>query len=212
MLEVCEIFCSIQGESTFAGLPCAFVRLSGCPLDCSWCDTLYAKQKGRQRTVEQIVAEVEAFGVSLAEVTGGEPLAQPQAPNLVQALCDAGLEVLIETSGALDISVVDPRAHVIMDLKCPSSGMSERMRPENIALLARKDEVKLVIADRADYEFLRKALHEHRLAERCAVLVSTVTSAIEPKQVVEWLLADRLPVRFQLQLHKWIWPPKQRGV
>ncbi|MCU0663173.1 MAG: radical SAM protein [Myxococcota bacterium] len=211
-LDVFEIFCSIQGESTFAGLPCAFVRLAGCPLECAWCDTLYAKAKGVQKRVGEVVAAVVALGVPLVEVTGGEPLAQPAAGKLIHALCDAGLEVLVETSGAFDISVIDSRAHVIMDIKCPSSGMSERMRHENLALLLPKDEIKLVIADRADYEFLRNALQEHELAKRCTVLVSTVAGAIEPKQVVEWILADRLPVRFQLQLHKWIWPPDQRGV
>jgi 7-carboxy-7-deazaguanine synthase len=211
-LLVNEVFRSIQGESTFAGLPCAFVRLTGCPLRCRWCDTTFAFHQGRLRSIEAIVDEVKAAAVPLVEVTGGEPLAQPSTPALLCALCDAGLEVLLETNGAEDIGVVDPRVHIIMDIKCPSSGMTEAMRWENIDLLAAKDEVKLVIGTPEDYDFAKNIIAERRLAERCALLISTVSGRVSPRAVVEQMLADRLPARFQLQLHKILWGPDERGV
>lgn len=212
MLRVSEIFVSIQGESSFAGLPCAFVRLTGCPLRCTWCDTTYAYDEGELLPVETVLERSLAEQVEIVEVTGGEPLAQPGTPALLRALCDAGRTVLLETGGSLDIGVVDSRVHVIMDVKCPGSGMAERMRLENLALLRPKDEIKFVLADRADYEYARQLIHECELHRRAGVLLSAVAGKLEPHQIVAWMLADRLPARFQLQMHKVIWPPDRRGV
>lgn len=212
-LRVNERFVSIQGESSFAGLPCAFIRLAGCPLRCRWCDTVYARQDpGQPHDLASLLAWAEAQGVDLVEVTGGEPLAQAGTLALLAGLCDQGRRVLLETSGALDIGPVDPRVHVIMDVKCPSSGMAERLHRPNLARLAAKDEVKFVLADRTDYEYARGIIAGHGLAGRCGLLLSCVAGSIAPATVVAWLLADRLPVRFQLQLHKYIWPERERGV
>jgi 7-carboxy-7-deazaguanine synthase len=211
-LKVCEIFKSIQGESSWAGLACVFVRLAGCPLDCRWCDTLYAKSGGSELELAAILDQTAAYATSLVEVTGGEPLAQAATPQLLSALCDAGRTVLLETNGCEDISGLDPRVHVIMDLKCPSSGMADRTLWTNLEALKPSDEVKLVIAGRTDYEYARQIINQHNLAQRCGVLLSTVHGQLEPRLAVEWLLADKLPARFQLQLHKYIWPPDTRGV
>jgi 7-carboxy-7-deazaguanine synthase len=211
-LKVYEIFASIQGESSWAGLACTFVRLAGCPLDCRWCDTVYAKSGGQDMELSAILDQAAALGHDLVEVTGGEPLSQAGTPALLSALCDSGYTVLLETNGCEDISGLDQRVHVIMDIKCPSSGMAERTRWQNLEVLKPTDEVKLVLADRADYEYARQVINEHDLAGRCGVLLSTVHGQLEPRLAVEWLLADKLPVRFQLQLHKYIWPPDTRGV
>lgn len=211
-LLINEIFLSIQGESTFAGLPCVMVRLAGCPLRCVWCDTKYAYDQGEKMSLGQVRAKALSFGVDMVEVTGGEPLAQKNTPALLKELCDEGLTVLLETNGAEDIGPVDERVQVIMDIKCPSSQMTDRMRWQNLDILGPGDEVKFVIADRADYEFARDLIRERGLARRCALLLSTVFGQIDNKQVVQWMLADRLPARFQLQLHKYIWPPQTRGV
>ncbi|MGD9123939.1 MAG: radical SAM protein [Desulfarculaceae bacterium] len=211
-LLINEMFLSIQGESSWAGWPCAFVRTTGCPLRCRWCDTAYAYEQGQTMAIAQIVSQVLAWGVSLVEVTGGEPLAQVSAPELLSALCDQGLTVLLETGGSLDIAAVDSRVHIILDIKCPSSGMSQRMLWTNLELLKPRDEAKFVLADRQDYEYARQLVEKHKLNSGCQVLFSTVFGQIEPSQVVAWILEDRLPVRFQLQMHKYIWPPETRGV
>ncbi len=211
-MRVTEIFHSIQGESSYVGQPCIFVRLTGCPLRCTWCDTEYAFYGGQECSVDQVLEKVGSFGCRLVEVTGGEPLAQPDACSLVARLCDAGYEVLIETSGAIDIAEVDPRAHVILDVKCPGSGMTDRMFWPNLNKLTMKDEIKFVLADRQDYEWARDIIARHDLSQRCSVLVSPVFGSLEPRQLAEWVLADRLPVRFQLQIHKFIWAPDMRGV
>lgn len=212
-LRVSELFVSIQGESSFAGLPCAFIRLAGCPLSCRWCDTVYARQDpGEAHGIEALLAWVEAQEVDLVEVTGGEPLAQAGTPALLAALCDRGRTVLLETSGAFDIGAVDTRVHVIMDVKCPSSGMQDRLHWPNLALVTAKDEVKFVLADRADYEYARAIIAGHGLERRCGPLLSTVAGSLAPAAVVEWMLADRLRARFQLQMHKYIWPDRERGV
>lgn len=211
-MRVTEIFHSIQGESSFAGRPCVFVRLTGCPLRCTWCDTGYAFFGGRECSVDEIVSTVASFDCPLVEVTGGEPLAQPEAIPLIARLCDEGHTVLIETSGAIDIGPVDRRAHLILDVKCPASGMTDRMYWSNLGLLDRKDEVKFVLADRRDYEWACEIMARYELADRCSVLMSPVFGVLEPRQLVEWVLADRLPVRFQLQLHKYVWAPDMRGV
>lgn len=211
-----EIFHSIQGESTWAGVPMVFVRLTGCPLRCVWCDTAYAFHEGQQTPIAEILQRVEAYGCPHVEVTGGEPLAQKNCLPLLTALCDAGKTVLLETAGSHDLAPVDPRVHVIMDLKAPGSGEEARNRWANIPLLRpEKDEVKIVLDGRADYEWAKAKLAEHRLAERAkAVLLSAVHGKLDYKTLAEWVLADRLPppVRFQLQLHKHIWDPTARGV
>lgn len=211
-LEVCEIFLSIQGESSFAGLSCSFVRLAGCPLDCRWCDTPYAKEPGQNLTLEAITGQVRDLGVGLVEITGGEPLAQEATPTLLEMLLEWGHTVLLETSGAFDIARVPGEVHLIMDIKCPSSGMAQRMHWPNLELLKPHHELKFVLASREDYDYARELISKHRLAERCTLLLSTVMDQVEPSQVVQWMLQDKLPARFQLQLHKYIWPPDQRGV
>lgn len=204
-LRVSEIFHSLQGESSRVGLPTVFIRLTGCPLRCRWCDTSYAFSGGENRSIADIVAEAGRHGTRTVCVTGGEPLAQKNSLSLLSALCDAGFDVSLETSGAIDISSVDPRVSRIMDLKAPGSGELDKNLPTNLPLLAPRDEVKIVIADRADYEWARGIIAEHLLAERCPVLLSPVQGELEPATLAEWILADRLPVRFQLQLHKILW-------
>jgi 7-carboxy-7-deazaguanine synthase len=212
-LTINEIYSSIQGESTWAGLPCVFVRLTFCNLRCNYCDTAYAFYEGEKKTLSQIVSAVLQYNCPLVEITGGEPLLQKNVLPLMTALADAGNTVLLETSGAHDISPVDPRVHRIMDLKTPGSGECERNLWSNIAHLTQRDEVKFVIGSREDYEWSREKLHEHNLPPRChAVLFSPIFGRIEPRQIVHWILADNLPVRFQLQLHKFIWPPETHGV
>ena len=217
-LAVTEIFHSIQGESTWAGLPCTFVRLTGCPLRCVWCDTEYAFHGGTRMSTTDIVAAVDAIGTRLVEVTGGEPLAHPGAVELVERLLDADYEVLVETSGALDVSALDPRAHKIMDLKCPGSGESERNLWANLDHLTPRDEIKFVIADRSDYEWARGVIRDRglddrvRRAELRALLLSPVWSGIDLEVMAEWILEDRLPARLQLQLHKVVWGPDRPGV
>ncbi|MEO6054574.1 MAG: radical SAM protein [Chthoniobacterales bacterium] len=212
-LTVNEIYQSIQGESTWAGLPCVFVRLTGCDLRCTYCDTAYAFYEGKKTEVQDIVAAVLAYTCPLVEITGGEPLLQKNVIPLMKQLCDEGLTVLIETSGAHDISKVDPRVHRIMDLKTPSSGECERNLYGNINFLTQRDEVKFVIGSREDYEFTREMITTHDLnAKVRAVLLSPIFGKIDPKQIVEWMLEDKLPARFQLQMHKFVWPPAERGV
>jgi len=212
-LTVNEIYRSIQGESTWAGLPCTFVRLAFCDLRCSYCDTTYAFYRGEKTSLGAILEKVASLGTELVEITGGEPLLQRNVLPLMAELCEQGRRVLIETSGAHDISGIDPRVHRIMDLKTPSSGEVHRNRWPNIPYLTRADEVKFVIGSREDYLWSKQMLETHRLAERChCVLFSPVFGRIEPRQIVEWLLTDRLPVRFQLQLHKFIWAPDAKGV
>jgi 7-carboxy-7-deazaguanine synthase len=211
-MRVTEIFHSIQGESSYVGQPCVFVRLTGCPLRCTWCDTEYAFYGGSEQSIEQILAKVDSYGCRLVEVTGGEPLAQADTSSLVRKLCDSGYQVLIETSGAIDVSAVDRRAHIILDVKCPGSGMTDRMYWPNLALLTTKDEAKFVLADRRDYDWAREIITQYSVTDRCGVLMSPVFGSLEPRVLAEWVLADRLPVRFQLQLHKFIWAPDMRGV
>ncbi|MFN3883156.1 MAG: 7-carboxy-7-deazaguanine synthase QueE [Rhodocyclaceae bacterium] len=205
ILRVSEIFHSLQGESTRVGLPTVFVRLTGCPLRCRWCDTTYAFSGGQTLSLDAILARVAAFDCKTVCVTGGEPLAQAACPALLTALCDAGYSVSLETSGALDISVVDARVFRIVDVKAPGSGEAEKNRWENLAYLQPTDELKFVLASRADYDWAKSALAERHLAEICPVLFSPVADRLAPAELAEWILADRLPVRFQLQLHKMLW-------
>jgi 7-carboxy-7-deazaguanine synthase len=211
-MRVTEIFHSIQGESSHVGQPCVFVRLTGCPLRCTWCDTDYAFYGGQERSIDEVLALVHDYGCPLVEVTGGEPLVQPDCFPFITGLCDAGYRVLLETSGAVDIAPVDPRAHVILDVKCPGSGMTDRMHWPNLSRLAAKDEAKFVLADRADYDWAKEILAQYRIAVRCPVLFSPVFGSLGVRELAEWILADKLPVRFQIQLHKYIWAPDMRGV
>jgi 7-carboxy-7-deazaguanine synthase len=212
-LTINEIYQSIQGESTWAGLPCVFVRLTFCDLRCSYCDTEYAFYSGTKMTLASILEQVLAFRCPLVEITGGEPLLQKNVLRLMEQLCDSGQAVLLETSGAHDISTVDPRVHRIMDLKTPSSGECSRNRLENLGHLTSRDELKFVIGSREDYEWSKEMIETHDLSKRCGTLLfSPVFGRIEPRAIVEWVLEDRLPVRFQLQLHKFIWAPETKGV
>lgn len=211
-LKVNEIFHSIQGESRHAGRPCVFVRLTGCNLRCTWCDTAYAFEEGSDLPVSVVLDRIAAYGTRFVLLTGGEPLAQAGVHDLAGELCDRGHEVAIETGGSLDLAPLDRRVMIVMDLKCPASGMSGRNRWENLDLLKPTDEVKFVIADRNDYEWAREAVARHRLPERLGVLFSPVHDVLHPRPLSEWVLADRLPVRIQLQVHKYIWPPDLRGV
>jgi len=204
-LRITEVFASIQGESTWVGLPTVFVRLTGCPLRCSWCDTAYAFTGGESRSLDEVLADVARHGLKHVCVTGGEPLSQKGCLPLLSALCDAGYAVSLETSGALDIGAVDPRVSRIMDLKAPGSGEVERNLYDNNPHLKADDELKIVIANTDDYAWAKQQIATHRLAERCTVLLSPVAGEIDPAQLAEWIVRDRLPVRFQLQLHKILW-------
>lgn len=211
-MRITEIFHSIQGESSHAGRPCVFVRLTGCPLRCTWCDSEYTFSGGTDMTLEAVLAKVKTYGCPLVEVTGGEPLHQPEAFSLVTRLCEEGYEVLVETSGAIDTAPLDRRAHVILDVKCPGSGMLDRMHWPNLDRLTKQDEAKFVIKDRADYDWACGIVKQYALTTRCTVLFTPVFGELDPQHLAEWILADRLPVRFQLQLHKFIWAPDMRGV
>jgi 7-carboxy-7-deazaguanine synthase len=212
-LKIHEIYLSVQGESTHAGRPCLFVRLTGCQMRCVWCDTAYAFYGGESRTVDEILAEVARHGCRLVEITGGEPLLQPAVHSLMTALCDAGYEVLLETGGGLDISAVDRRVRRIVDIKCPASGEAENNRWENLADLRAGDELKLVLADRADYEWAARVVAERHLAELgLPIHFSPVHGRLDPAELAGWILRDRLPVRLQLQLHKYVWGAETRGV
>src|SRR2546423_595686 len=209
VMRVTEIFHSIQGESSHAGRPCVFVRLTGCNLRCRWCDSEYTFTGGEKTSIDEVVARVKDFGCDLVEVTGGEPLAQAESFELIRRLADEGLQVLIETSGSIDITPVDPRATIILDVKCPGSGEAEKNRWDNLDVLRPDDEVKFVIADRADYDFARRVIAERRL-DRWTVLLSPVWGELDLRTLAEWMLADRLPARLQTQLHTHIWGAEAR--
>lgn len=212
MLTVNEIFFSIQGEGTRAGEPCIFVRLTGCPLRCTWCDTAYAFHEGARRDEDDVIGEIQGFPSRLVQLTGGEPLAQPAAFPFVTRLLDAGFRVLVETSGHILTEGLDPRAVVILDVKAPGSGEAHRMEWRNLERLRATDEVKFVIADRADFDFARDVVGERDLAGRCTVLFSPVHGVLEPGQLARWILDDGVPARLQVQLHKYLWPGVERGV
>lgn len=204
-LRITEIFHSIQGEARCMGWPTVFVRLTGCPLRCGYCDSAYAFHGGSKYTLEQILHSVASFGARRVCVTGGEPLAQRGCIALLRLLCDQGYQVSLETSGAMDIAAVDARVSRVMDLKTPGSGEQRRNRLENLPLLSAHDQIKFVICDRADYDWARDLLHSHALSERCEVLFSASQGQLHPGQLADWILADRLPVRLQLQMHKLLW-------
>jgi 7-carboxy-7-deazaguanine synthase len=211
-LQVNEIFYSVQGESTYAGRPCVFVRLTACNLRCRWCDTEYAFYGGETLTVEQVLEQVRAYKCPLVEITGGEPLLQEEVHPLIDQLLLEGYEVLIETGGSLDVGRLDPRVVKIMDLKAPGSGMDRFNELDNLQHLDRKDQIKFVVADRRDYEWAKQMIAEHALAEKVQMLFSPVFGELHPRELAEWVLADHLPARVQIQLHKYLWGPDQRGV
>jgi len=211
-MKINEIYRSIQGESSYTGLPCVFVRLTYCNLRCTYCDTEYAFYEGQEYTVDQVVREVCGYQCPLVEITGGEPLLQKEVYPLMNRLVGSGLTVLLETSGNIDVGNVNPAVVKIMDFKCPSSGECERNLYANLDKLQPHDEIKFVIGTRDDYLWTKQILEEHRLTERFPVLLSTVFNQIQPRQVVEWLLEDNLRVRFQLQAHKYIWEPNTKRV
>lgn len=204
-LKLTEIFLSLQGEADAVGWPTVFVRLTGCPLRCQYCDTAYAFHGGEWWEIDDILAEVARYGVHHVCVTGGEPLAQKRCLTLLAILCDAGYDVSLETSGALDIADVDPRVSRVMDLKTPGSQEQARNRLDNLSLLTARDQVKFVLCSRSDYEWARALVLENGLHKRCAVLFSPSKSELEPRDLADWIVADRLPVRFQMQLHKLLW-------
>ena len=217
-LRISEIFHSIQGESTWAGTPCTFVRVTGCPLRCSWCDTTYAFKGGTRMSFAQILEAVASFPTRIVEVTGGEPLAHPGSFALTDELLKEGYTVLVETSGAFDISSLDQRVHKIMDLKCPGSEESEKNRYENLEHLTGRDEIKFVLQDREDYDWAKSAIQQYELEKRVengtlgAILVSPVWGKIDLRELSQWILEDGLQVRFQVQVHKLIWGPEATGV
>ena len=211
-LVVNEIFYSIQGESSHMGKPCVFVRLTYCNLRCTYCDSEYAFYEGTEHSLDEIVSRVEQFRCPLVEITGGEPLFQPGVHALMKLLCDKGFDVLLETGGSLDIGTVDPRVRRVIDFKCPSSGMMKKNLWENVSHLKKSDEVKFVIGNREDYVWAKEMIVRHGLQQRCPVLMSVVFNELQPVELAQWILEDRLDVRFQLQMHKYIWQPETRGV
>jgi len=212
MLKVNEIFFSIQGESTYAGLPCVFIRLTYCNLRCTYCDTEYAFYEGRDMTIDEILTEIKNYDCKLIEITGGEPLFQKESFDLMKRLCDEGYRVLLETSGSLSIENVDKRVTIIMDLKTPSSKMMKKNLYSNIKFLKPDDEIKFVIGTREDYEWAKKIIEEYDLKNKCKILMGCVFGELPNVELASWILEDKLPVRFQMQLHKYIWEPERRGV
>jgi len=210
-MRITEIFFSIQGESTHAGRPCVFVRLTGCNLRCRWCDSEYTFTGGEKMSVDEVMERVVSYGCDLVEITGGEPLAQPEVFTLITTLCNEDHEVLVETSGSIDIAPVDDRAQIILDIKCPGSGEVEKNRWENIRRLRPQDQIKFVIADRNDYDWARRVIRERNLV-LWTVLFSPVWGELDLKTLAEWMLADRVPARLQTQLHKHIWGADVHGV
>jgi len=210
-LIITEIYPSIQGESSFTGWPCVFVRLTGCPLRCRWCDTTYGFDGGTSMAMEEVLKAVADFKIPLVELTGGEPLAQKGCVELAQRLCDQGYKVLIETGGSEDISKLDSRVHVIMDIKCPGSQMHERNLWSNIDVLKPTDEIKFVLANQEDYEWA-KSIMRNRNLERFQILFSPAFGLLQPKQLAEWMVADKIKARLNLQQHKYIWHPRAKGV
>ncbi len=211
-LTITEIFRSLQGEGTRTGLPCAFVRLTGCNLRCRWCDTAYAWEGGTEMHLDAVIQRVDALRTPRVLVTGGEPLLQPHCPELLSHLCDEGYETLLETNGSTDISAVDPRVVIIMDLKCPSSGESDANLWSNVNEIGERDEIKFVIADHTDFDWACERVREYHLGDRCPVTVSPVHGQLAPAELAGWILGSGLDLRLGLQLHKILWPDRDRGV
>lgn len=211
-MKINELLKSIQGETSYAGLPCIFIRITGCNLRCSYCDTTYAYEEGTEMPVGSILERVTGFKTKLVCITGGEPLSDKDTPSLINELLSGNYTVLVETNGSYDIRAIPQKAIKIMDIKCPDSKMSHLMYWRNIAYLMKSDEVKFVLRSRSDYEWAKEVIEKYRLPEIAQVLIGTVFDTLSPKLVVQWILEDNLPVRFQLQLHKYIWDPQARGV
>jgi len=212
MLKINEIFHSIQGESTYAGRRCIFVRLTYCNLRCTYCDTEYAFNEGTDKSIETIIDQIKQYDCKLVEVTGGEPLMQEESLELMKKLCDLNFEVMLETGGSLPIKDVDERVKVVMDLKTPSSGMMKKNHYENIKFIKKNDEIKFVIGSREDYEWSKEIIKEYKLNDKCPILFSVVFDQLKPVTLSEWILQDKLDVIYQLQMHKYIWEPDKRGV
>ena len=212
VLVINEIFYSIQGESSHMGRPCVFVRLTYCNIRCSYCDTEYAFYEGKEMPIDEILETVRRYECKLVEVTGGEPLFQENVHELMKRLCDKGFEVLLETGGSLDMSRVDARVKRIVDFKCPSSKMMKKNLWENVNYMKSGDEIKFVIGNREDYDWAKEMIQKHQIEKRCPVLMSVVFGELEPIQLAEWILEDKLNVRYQLQVHKYIWSPETKGV
>jgi 7-carboxy-7-deazaguanine synthase len=212
MLKVCEIFTSIQGESSYAGMPCTFIRLTGCNLRCSYCDTSYAYEEGYEMSEEEVIRKVRSSGIPLVEITGGEPLLQKEVYPFIEKLARDGHTVLIETNGSLSIREIHRRAVVILDMKTPGSGMSERMDFSNLDELKRGDEVKFVITDRNDYEWTKDIIHRYHLIKKCHLLLSPAFGILRPEKLGGWMIDDRLQARLNLQLHNYIFGPEKKGV
>lgn len=211
-MKVCEIFASIQGESSYAGLPCVFVRLTGCNLRCTYCDTQYAYEEGLEMSVDEAIEKVKNFGIKLVEITGGEPLLQEESLLLMEKLLDEKFHLLVETNGSMSIKNIDRRVSVVMDIKTPKSGMFDKMDLINLKYLKHTDEVKFVISDSEDYKWVKDFINAYSLTEKCLVLLSPSYGVINPAELVKWIIGDRLPVRLNMQLHKYIFPENTRGV
>lgn len=211
-LKVTEIYASVQGEAAYVGWPCVFVRLTGCPLRCKWCDTVYSFHGGEDMEWSEIMSKIDSTGVKLVELTGGEPLAQKGCIPFMSELVSTGYKVLIETSGSFDISEIDPQVHIIMDIKCPDSKMEDKNLYQNIDYLKKSDEVKFVIASRADFDWALKLCADRKLESVCQILFSPAFGLVSEKELVEWILAERLNVRLNMQIHKYIWSPRKKGV
>jgi 7-carboxy-7-deazaguanine synthase len=212
MIKINEIYKSIQGESSKAGSPCVFVRLTFCNLRCSYCDSEYAFYEGTDFTVDKIIEEIKKYDCRLVEITGGEPLFQDECLELMKRLCDQGFDVMVETGGSLPIKDIDKRVMIIMDLKCPSSKMMKKNLYENIDYIKPTDEIKFVVGSREDYEWCKEIISKYQLEQKCELLFSVVFGELDPAKLVEWILEDKLNVRFQLQMHKFIWEPSKKGV
>lgn len=211
-LRITEIYQTIQGEAAHAGWPCVMVRLTGCPLRCRWCDTVYGFQGGKDQTFAEIESEIKSFGIKRVELTGGEPLAQKPTPQLIERLINDGYTVMIETGGSESIADLHPKTHIIMDIKCPGSGMADKNLWSNLEFLKPSDEIKFVVADQADFKWAVDVIRKYQLEERCNLLFSAAFGLVQPKDVAEWILAEKLQARLNLQLHKYIWSPRAKGV
>ena len=211
-MKVCEIFSSIQGESSFAGIPCTFIRLTGCNLRCSYCDTSHAYYEGQEFTVDEVIREVQRTGINLVEITGGEPLLQNEAHLLIKRLIDEGYKVLVETNGSQDIKKIDKKAIVILDIKTPNSGMSKEMDFSNLDYIKSSDEIKFVITNREDYEWSKDIIQKYKLMEECKLLFSPAFGILPPENLAKWIIGDKLKIRLNLQLHKYIFSSEQRGI
>jgi len=211
-MKICEIFTSIQGESSYAGMLCTFIRMTGCNLRCSYCDTAYAYDEGKELSEDEIMSEVKHAGINLVEITGGEPLLQKEVYHLIERLLDGGYKVLVETNGSINIKEIDRRAVVILDIKTPGSGMSEKMDLSNLDDLKSTDEVKFVITNRTDYEWAKGIIVRYNVTDRCSVLISPAYRILPPEDLAKWMIEDRLNVRLNLQLHKYIFGSERKGI